>query len=176
MVNNMDFSIPQLLKDYIAPVTLILQALIVWYAYKAIKKHEITAKKRAIVDLIIKQREDERLSGIYLKLYRLSDQHTKISEACQRDKDLENDIFYALDTLEFIAVGIRLGAFDENVYKELQCSKVVKTWDSVAGLVMELRQQKKSDTLYQDIEQLAERWKAQPIKALKTKKYSHHLF
>jgi hypothetical protein len=53
---------------------------------------------------------------------------------------------------------------------------VVKTWDSVAGLVMELRQQKKSDTLYQDIEQLAERWKAQPIKALKTKKYSHHLF
>lgn len=80
---------------------------------------------------------------------------------------------YALDTLEFIAVGIRLGAFDEEVYKELQCSKVINTWNSVAALVMDLREEKKPLTLYQDIEQLAERWKANPIKELKTNEYKN---
>lgn len=159
------------MTDYMALAMLVLQALVVWFAYKAIEKHETTAKKRAIVDLIIKQREDERLSNIYLKIYSLLKSHKRVSEECRNDKEFENDIFYALDTLEFIAVGIRLGAFDEDVYKQLQCSKVINTWNSVAALVMDLREEKKSSTLYQDIEQLAERWKANPLKELKTSTY-----
>lgn len=169
----MDSFFNQVTSEHLALVTLLLQALLVWFAYKAIKKHEITAKKRAIVDLIIKQREDIRLSNTYQKIYNLQKEHKKVSETCRNDKVFENDVFYALDTLEFIAVGIRLGAFDEAVYKELQCSKVINTWNSVAAMVMDLREEKNSVTLYQDIEQLAERWKANPIKELKTSAYKH---
>lgn len=167
----MSFPTPQEITEYTAPVTLLLQALVVWFAYKAIKKHEISARKRAVVDLIIEQRKDKRLSEIYRKIYTCLKEHKRISEICLSDESFRADVFYALDTLEFIAVGIRLGTFDEDVYKELQCTKVIKTWDAVAALVMDLRQEKNSHTLYQDIEQLAERWKANPIKKLKTATY-----
>ena len=139
-------------------------------ARATIQKNEATAKKRAIVDHIIKQREDAVLDEVFRDLYRLRDEKKKVSEYT---KDPENfrKVLYALDTMEFTAVGIRLGAFDEDVYKELQCTKVIKTWESVSGFVMELRNEKQLQTLYQDLEHLANRWSANPIKEIKKTTY-----
>lgn len=159
------------LAEGISIVAIIIQCLLVWYAYQAIKQNENTAKKRAIVDLILKQRDDKRLSDTFKRLYQLRESRTPISEVCKKDPQIQDDIVYALDTMEFIAVGIRLNAFDEAVYKELQCTKVIKTWDSVAGFVMELREKKRTKTIYQDLEQLANTWSANPIQELKKLKY-----
>lgn len=158
---------------FVSSVALIIQGFLVYYAYKAIKQAEDTAKKRAIVDLIIKQREDSELRRIFQELYKLRDTNKKVSEFV-KDAEKLRETIYALDTIEFTAVGIRLSAFDENVYKELQCTKVIRTWDSVSGFVMELREEKHSPTLYQDLERLAERWKANPIIELKKQAYSHY--
>lgn len=49
----MEKFLTQFTSENLALVTLVLQALLVWFAYAANKKHEATAKKRAIVDLII---------------------------------------------------------------------------------------------------------------------------
>ena len=154
------------ITEIVAIIALVFQGFLVWLAYSAIKRNELTAKKRAIVDHIIKQREDKVLAEVFQELYRLRDEKQKVSEYI---KDPENfrRVLYALDTMEFTAVGIRLGAFDEDVYKELQCTKVIKTWESVSGFVMELRNEKQRQTLYQDLELLANRWSANPIKELK---------
>ena len=150
---------------------LIIQGFLLFYAYKTLKQNAETAKKRAIVDHIIKQREDKELRRIFQELYQLRIQRKKVSEYV-KDPEKLREVLYALDTLEFTAVGIRLGAFDESVYKELQCSKVIKTWDSVSGFVMELREEKQTPTIYQDLELLANRWKACPITELKKEAYA----
>lgn len=161
--------------ESVSLLALFVQIVLVFFAYKAIRKNEIMAKKRAVVDLILKQREDPTLKRAFKVMYEcrekkgnLSDLFNKAGEESQRIRD---DVLYALDQLEFIAVGIRLNAFDEDVYKDLQCSKIIKTWDSAAGFVMNLRQEKQTKTLYQDLERLAARWSANPIKELKKQDY-----
>lgn len=151
---------------------LVIQGFLLFFAYRTLQQNAETAKKRAIVDHIIKQREDKELQRIFQELYRLRAQHLKVSEHV-KDPDKLREVLYALDTMEFTAVGIRLGAFDESVYKELQCTKVIKTWDSVSGFVMELREEKQTPTLYQDLELLANRWKANPITELKKQTYAN---
>ena len=142
-----------------------------WFAYQAIKQNEKTSKKRAIVDLILKQRDDKRLSDTFKLLYSLRESGESVTKKCYEDRVIFDNVIYALDTMEFIAIGIRLNAFDESVYKELQCTKVIKTWDSVSGFVMELRNNKQCQTLYQDLEQLANSWSVNPIQELKKQKY-----
>ncbi len=158
------------LSEMVSICALIFQGVLVWLAYAAIKRNEKTAKKRAIVDHIIKQREDKVLAEVFQELYKLRDRQEKVSEYI-KDPEHFRKVLYALDTMEFTAVGIRLGAFDEDVYKELQCTKVIKTWESVSGFVMELRHEKNSHTLYQDLELLANRWIANPIKEIRKDTY-----
>lgn len=71
-----------------------------------------------------------------------------------------------LNQLEFIAVGIRVGVFDEELYKELSCHSLIKSWEAASGFVYELRHQTGIKTLYQDLENLACRWEKDPIKQI----------
>ena len=68
--------------------------------------------------------------------------------------------------IEFIAVGIRLGAFDEKVYKQLQCGNLLKLWNATAGFIHELRRVSGRYTVFQDIEHLAHKWEKSPIKQI----------
>lgn len=92
------------ITEIVAIIALVFQGFLVWLAYSAIKRNELTAKKRAIVDHIIKQREDKVLAEVFQELYRLRDE-------------------------------------------------------------------KQRQTLYQDLELLANRWSANPIKELKKSTY-----
>jgi membrane protein involved in colicin uptake len=63
-------------------------------------------------------------------------------------------------------VGIRLGVFDENVYKQSQCTNVLRLWDASRGFINELRSVDGKDTLFQDFERLANKWQNDPIKRI----------
>lgn len=73
-------------------------------------------------------------------------------------------IIEVLNAYEFIASGIRQGAFDEATYKRLRYSNVVKDWNILCAFVLELRNNKGSTTLFQDFKWLASRWQAKPLK------------
>lgn len=156
--------------EIISLLALIAQGSLVYYAAKTVAENSAASKRRAIVDLIIKQREDIALRNAFDLMYELrqnGDGFIKLFDEPER----MHQILYALDNMEFVAVGIRLGAFDEEVYKELQCSKVRKTWEAASGFVMELRHRKNHPTLYQDLEHLASKWDASPITELKKAAY-----
>ena len=82
------------------------------------------------------------------------------------DSAKKDAILSVLNQLEFIAVGIRIGVFDEELYKQLCCHSVLKTWEAASGFVYELRKQTQIKTLYQDLEHLADRWENDPIKQI----------
>lgn len=122
------------------------------------------AKRRALIDLIIQQKSDEKLIDATHEVYLLSKAGNHLSQMVDGDK--EQTILKVLNNQEFIAVGIRTGAFDEGVYKQLQCSNVLKLWTATSGFIQEIRKIDGKNTLFQDFEVLAKRWEKNPIKKL----------
>lgn len=122
------------------------------------------AKRRALIDLIIQQKSDEKLIEATREIYTLSKAGNHLSQLVDSDK--EPTILRVLNNQEFIAVGIRKGAFDETVYKEIQCSNVLKLWTATSGFIQEVRKIDGKNTLFQDFENLAKRWEKNPIKKL----------
>lgn len=122
------------------------------------------AKRRALIDLIIQQKSDEKLIEATREVYALSKAGNHISQLVDSEK--EPTILRVLNNQEFIAVGIRTGAFDEDVYKEIQCSNVLKLWTATSGFIQEVRKIDGKNTLFQDFERLAKRWGKNPIKKL----------
>lgn len=133
------------------------------------------AKKRALIDLIMQQRADEDLNKSLRRVYELTHSSERLSKFVDlsssnaSDKSFPEDrahILKVLNNQEFIAVGIRMGAFDESVYKELQCSNVLKLWNATSGFVYELRKIENRNTIFQDLERLANKWEKKPIKRI----------
>ncbi|PJK03920.1 hypothetical protein CO612_07320 [Lysobacteraceae bacterium NML71-0210] len=128
------------------------------------------AKRRAIVDLIIQQKFDEKLIEATNYVYKAYESQEQLGGLLDVKDDESIDklakLLRAINNLEFIAVGIRTGAFDEKVYKELQYNNVLKLWRSTSGFVYELRRREQKNTLFQDFERLAKRWERCPIKEI----------
>jgi hypothetical protein len=73
-------------------------------------------------------------------------------------------IMRVLNNYEFIAAGIREDALDEEIFKRVQWSVVMKDWAALSGCVMELRSSSERPTLFQEFESLSKRWKEKPLK------------
>jgi Domain of unknown function (DUF4760) len=126
----------------------------------------VLAKKRALIDLIIHQKSDEKLLAATQVVYRLHEDGKHLSALVGTDSEERRSILLVLNNQEFIATGIRMGAFDEKVYKQMQCSNVRKLWTTASGFVQELRKIDGRQTIFQDFEKLALKWDNNPIKKI----------
>ena len=124
------------------------------------------AKKRALIDLIIQQKADSSLLNATRRVYELQDAGNHLSSIVGKDSEDRRSILQVINNQEFIAVGIRLKAFDEKVYKQLQFNNVLKLWTATSGFIHEIRKIDNKVTLFQDFECLAVRWSKEPIKRL----------
>lgn len=124
------------------------------------------AKKRALIDLIIHQKSDAELIAATQAVYKLHDDGTHLSALVGSDSKERTSILRVLNNQEFIATGIRMGAFDEQVYKQMQCSNVRKLWSAASGFVHEMRKIDGRATIFQDFEKLAVEWEKNPIRKL----------
>ena len=124
------------------------------------------ARLRALIDLIVHQKTDVDLltaTRLVNSLHKAGQPWTQhLSPECDERKA----ILKILNNQEFIAVGIRMKAFDESVYKQMQCTNLLRLWDASKGFIEEIRRERSKDTLFQDFELLALRWKKSPIKQI----------
>jgi len=127
----------------------------------------VLARRRALIDLIIQQKADAQLIADVQTVYRLHEMGNHLSSLVGADSAERRTILHVLNNYEFIAVGIRHGAFDEDVYKQMQCSNVIKLWQATSGFIHEIRKIDNRYTLFQDFEALAKRWERKPIKKVK---------
>ena len=89
-------------------------------AVLAIYRNSNIAKKRATVDLVMHQKQDTEFVAAKKKLHELHDKKVQFSKYAlsENSKTEENEsILCVLNEYEFVAVGIREGAFDEGTYK-----------------------------------------------------------
>lgn len=125
------------------------------------------ARKRATIDLMLHQREDSRLVEAKKKVRQLHESNTQFLKYALTENSgtAENEaILMVLNNHEFVASGIREGAFEEMTYKRSWCHVLIRDWDALSTFVTEFRKSRQRPTLYKEFEWLATRWKANPLK------------
>lgn len=124
-------------------------------------------KRRATIDLVVDQKQDAELQAA--KRWVLSTHERNVNNLTQyllnKDSHEFKYIMRVLNNYEFIAAGIREDALDEEIFKRVQWSVLVKDWEALSGCIMEIRRTEKRPTLFQEFELLAKEWKKKPLKS-----------
>jgi len=128
---------------------------------------------QTLTNLIVRQRANEELQKAIRQITAWRKTSTPLIKFLDSD-EARNQIMRVLNHHEFIAVGIRLGAFDERTYKTTNCGIVTRLWDDAEEFINAIRQQRKSNTPFQDLERIAKHWKRNPLKPLKPFKATEH--
>lgn len=134
------------------------------------------ARTQALINLLVLHKSDKDLIAATKQVYALgaSANGTPLSALVGSDTEERRTILNVLNTHEFIAVGIRTRAFDEAIYKEMQCSNVLKLWHAAEGFIIEMRKIDGKATIFQDFERLACRWEKRPISRLRDRSWIKH--
>lgn len=147
-------------QTFILTISAVAAVAIIWSS----KSQE---KRRATVDLIIEQKRDPALQDARKILMKMHEDGEKNLARHLQDPSCEQykSILFVLNAYEFVASGIREGAFHEGTYKRLRYFNVQRDWDALCGFVQEFRRNKGSATLFQDFQWLSGRWGKKPLKA-----------
>ena len=142
-----------------------------------VMSREKSERRRATVELVLHNTSNSDLKTAkkeFLKLLESGDKNLARFSS-QPDTSQYDAIMRILNTHEFVCVGMREKAYDEALYKQMQCAVIIRDWEALSGFVQEFRNSKKAmfgadiDTFYWDFEQVATRWKEKPLKRRKKK-------
>lgn len=127
-----------------------------------------TAKRRATVDVVVHQKNDKELNEALSIVLRYHRENKSLTPFIENFSSPEGKaIRLVLNNHEFICLGIRRGAFEERMIKFMQHYNYMRTWEACCAVVHEIRRIEKRDTIFQEFEWLAERWKRKPLKKIK---------
>lgn len=135
-------------------------------AREAIDHNEKLARQRATIDLLLTQRTDQNLIEAKKSVGQIHNNGGDFTSLAAKDKAQDSDrvhILAIINNYEFIALGIREGALDENIYKRAVYSQALRDWRAMKAFIMELRRQNGIDTLFQEFELLAKRWEKEKL-------------
>lgn len=136
-----------------------------------------TSKQRATLDLILSDYQDLKLleadesinkfirgsatddSGRVITLYELFQNKDRTY-----DKERAH-LLTVVNRYEFYAGAINTGVLDEQFFKRLNYTNVIKLWNAVSPMVMKIREDERRDTIFKELELLALRWKTAPLKS-----------
>lgn len=129
----------------------------------AISSNTTTSRKRATIDLIMHQNQDVKLQEAISIVNRLARQKIPLVDHYKEDDAFRASILKVLNAREFTATGILSDVFDEEVYKQSQCTIFTRDWKRLECVAKHIRQHVGKETLYQDFEILAKKWEANPL-------------
>jgi len=116
-------------------------------------------RRRATVDVLLNTLNDpeanKALDAVHDLIRVGLDIPQLLSAAGLNDRRL---ILSVLNRYEFMASGLKTGAFDKTVYKRMYYSSVVNDWKDLYLFVHAFRESRQLETAYQDLEALANEW------------------
>jgi hypothetical protein len=126
-------------------------------------------RRRATVDVLLHTLDDaefQKARSQVLALIKAGlDIPNLLSEAGLANRKI---LLHVLSRYEFIAAGVREGAFDEKIYKRMYYTNVITDWDKLETFVRELRINRNNNTPFQELQRLVRKWKKHPLKAYKS--------
>jgi hypothetical protein len=137
-------------------------------------------RRRATIDLVRDLQKDDVLIKARETIESLQDASGRIdfdTILTQKDTAALRAILNVLNSFEFMAAGLRTGAFDEKTYKRILSNTVITQWDLFQEFVRKYREKYKNEnkrpkgvnpaTLFQDFETLAQKWSKDPLKRIR---------
>ncbi|MFH7765810.1 DUF4760 domain-containing protein [Acinetobacter sp. BSP-28] len=174
-------------SDWFLFIQTLVFALSALIAYSTITSSRTTSRERSTLDTILDDNKDVVLYEAKVALFAFAHSPEKyfekledadstrktLAQICEVDDvdlsanehNIKKKMLLVLNRHEFYAIGINNKLFDEKLFKRMHCSNVLKLWDNVNPAVTQLRAKSKKDTLFKDLESLATRWKAEPLKS-----------
>lgn len=123
------------------------------------------SRRRATIDIILHQKSDKDFLDSTKKVWELAEKNGTFAALAKDTQHADcRSILRVLNNHEFVALGIRKKAFDQKIYKMSQYSNVMKVWNASDGFIREIRAIEQKETLFQELEWLAKKWKKKPIK------------
>lgn len=173
--------------DWLVFSQLIVFAVSAYIAYTTIKSSKETSRERATLDTILDDNKDETIFHSKTVVLRFNENpkqyyallndteskrdhlasllSVKESALTKNEAEIRMHLLKVLNRYEFYAIGINKNLLDEEMFKRMYCSTMLKFWGICNGAVSELREAAKKDTLFKEFECLANRWKANPLKS-----------
>lgn len=174
-------------SEWIYFLQLIVIVVSAYIAFSTIATSKATARERATLDTILDDNKDEDLYDAKILVHDFhknpqayfaskndtSSTRTTLaqlftvdgSQLTPAEHEVRKALIKALNRYEFYAVGINSGLFDEQLFKRMHCSNILRLWKTSDTAVTQLRNFTKIDTLFKDLEVLAVRWKAKSLKS-----------
>ncbi|HEZ2019607.1 TPA: DUF4760 domain-containing protein [Neisseria meningitidis] len=150
--------------------TCVATVYLAFFAYIQVKQGKHQAQQKATIDLLISNSSNphyRQQRQVYLNMRRNRENFTSLACKIQEKGEHESKNLVVLDVLnaiEFTAVGIKEGIFDESVYRRMSGSSVLADWKTLKPYIMELRRLNNNDRLFCEFEWLADRWENNPLK------------
>ncbi|MDC4632981.1 DUF4760 domain-containing protein [Acinetobacter baumannii] len=88
----------------------------------------------------------------------------KEGDLTKEEAKVRMHLLKVLNRYEFYAIGINQKLLDEEMFKRMYCSTMLKFWAICSPAVSQLRETAKKDTIFKEFELLVTRWKANPLK------------
>lgn len=148
---------------FVTAIGVLIAAIGVWISTE-------NAKKRATIDLILAERNDEKLQEAMAKVNEMAKSEDNIFAIYANDNKDEDTakqrayIIKLLNQREFVSAGVLGGALHEKMYKSSSYSMFLRDWDNLQSFIYELRIKRNKETIFQEFECLAKRWKNKPLK------------
>lgn len=155
---------------------LIVQAVILCFGLGftalSIRNTRQDNRRRATVDLILHQRNNQELNNAIECVSNLvqGDDFPSLHTYLDKQKHpLERKAILAvLNYREFVAVGINTGIIDEEIYKRSYYNIILRDWKLLNKTIESIRNSPKGHkTNFQDFEILVCRWEANPLNKAK---------
>ncbi|AWV87048.1 DUF4760 domain-containing protein [Acinetobacter radioresistens] len=173
-------------NDWLAFSQLIVFLVSAYIAYTTIHSSKNTSRERATLDTILDDNKDETLfnskmivlrfdedpSAYFLELEDKESNHKSLASLLSvaesaltiNEAEVRMHLLKVLNRYEFYAIGINRKLLDEEMFKRMYCSTMLKFWAICSPAVSQLRETAKKDTLFKEFECLANRWKTNPLK------------
>lgn len=145
---------------------IVVSALFAGFQVKSLRKqntsNDLQWRQRATIDAVISDRKDRGLIRSRRLYARLKSQCTNF-DALGSTPLLENEkenhaILDILNNYEFMAAGIKEGAFDEEIYKRMKRSLIIQDWIILDIYIQSLRKQEGRPKIFCEFEWLAKKW------------------
>jgi hypothetical protein len=122
-------------------------------------------RRRATVDVLLELLHDKEFLETRAKVKALIDAGLDIPALLSKEGiDNRRLLLSILSRYEFMASGLREGAFDEGIYQRMYYTTIVTDWASLQAFIFALRKQRNLQTPYQELQQLVLRWQKHPLK------------
>jgi len=123
-------------------------------------------RRRATVDVLLETLDDKEFLETRTAVRGLIESGLNIPLLLSKEGAANRRLVLTiLSRYEFMAAGLREGAFDEKLYQRMYHTNILTDWDNLQAFIIALRIQSNTETPFQELQQLVLRWKKHPLKA-----------